>query len=129
MTDVVIDEYTPLLKPGGIGADAAGWKSTGRWTVQAALGRGTPSPSSTPVPSPGSGESSGSSAPRSPTASVASSASLPPSARPANGPLPPRHRRPGPLREQLEELVTLVENRSSIRDAPVDPVDVVTTLA
>lgn len=36
---------------------------------------------------------------------------------------------PDTPREKLEELVTLVENRSPIRDTLVSPVDVVTTLA
>lgn len=36
---------------------------------------------------------------------------------------------PDTPREQLEELVALVENRSPIRDTLVSPVDVVTTLA
>lgn len=41
---------------------------------------------------------------------------------------PPR-RRPDTPREQIEKLVTLVENRSPICDSLVSPVDVVTTLA
>ncbi|MFE7331977.1 OsmC family protein [Streptomyces sp. NPDC057565] len=36
---------------------------------------------------------------------------------------------PDTPREQIEELITLVENRSPIRDTLVSPVDVVTTLA
>ncbi|MFJ6452676.1 OsmC family protein [Streptomyces hydrogenans] len=36
---------------------------------------------------------------------------------------------PGTPREQVEELVALVENRSPIRDTLISPVDVVTTLA
>ncbi|SDO57925.1 Uncharacterized OsmC-related protein [Streptomyces sp. cf386] len=36
---------------------------------------------------------------------------------------------PGATREQLEELIALVENRSPIRDTLVNPVGVVTTLA
>lgn len=36
---------------------------------------------------------------------------------------------PGSTREQLEELISLVESRSPIRDTLVNPVGVVTTLA
>lgn len=36
---------------------------------------------------------------------------------------------PGATREQLEELIGLVESRSAIRDTLANPVDVVTTLA
>lgn len=36
---------------------------------------------------------------------------------------------PGTSRERLQELVSLVESRSPIRDTLVSPVDVVTTLA